>query len=294
MGSLLFGYSVVLVTLTIEVILLQKRLQAEVPSSNRSPEEVFADGILQYAGVLAGAGTRRDAAVIELRGWSTRLLHLIGAKRQRTELGQLALTAAITAGDEVTQISILVDDLGWAMHELGDDKAAIENLDQALAIVGRLVANPGNATNETLLDLKLKALRHKANINSRSLAIDAGRALFVGPRAESLALPSPLLELHRAQIDHSEAELILNHIDANVGENGQVDPTGQLNVLLKDALELSEAAENAFAALTDHEREAKALALRVRLLAHERNKQRYLAAETRLSRLQQEVARHPI
>jgi hypothetical protein len=291
-GIVEFSLVVLVVVLATElVIVVRTRPVVDKGKDLRNPGQVFADSLIDYAEALSVEGNRRDQAVLELRGWSSRLLHLTGAAEQRAELGQIALTAATALEDRVTQASILIDDLGWSLHEIGDDQAALENIREALLLIDdELVRQPGSE--QILLDLKLKALRHRVNITARTLDLAAGRSLFGEPRQLLATLTLPASDVNAAQLDHSEAELISRHLDREIGESGQVDPTGQLSGLLRDALTLAQRAEDSFSASGDHERVAKVLKLKVRLLAHDTRKQRYREASAKLERLEREVSRN--
>lgn len=282
----------VLILVTELVVVIQTRPLPSVSDNIETPEKIFAAGIIRYAQNLAKAGDRRDRTILQLYGWSSRLLHLMGAARERTELGQIALTAATALQDRLIQASILVDDLGWALYQTGDPDAALENIEEAIIIIDEQQQRNPQTSNQLFLELKAKALRHIANIRAQSLDLSAARPLFTAPRELAAKLPTSMAEFHMAQLDHSEAELILHYVEKRIGTTGHVDPTGELNKLLKDGIALADRAEEALENLGDHEREAKVLQLRVRLLAHDSRKQRYREAQAKLERLQREVARN--
>ncbi len=291
-GITVFALVVVVLILATELaIMARTRPLPEQVHDQRHPGNVFADSLIDYAEALSSEGNRREQAILELRSWSSRLLHLTGAAAQRAELGQIALNAATALEDRITQASILIDDLGWSLYEVGSREAALENIGEAIQLLDDELAQPG-ASKDILLDLKVKALRHRANVTAQTLDLAPGRALFAEPRQLISGLPQALADIHAAQLDHSEAELISRYLGKQVGENGQVDPTGQLNDLLRDALILSQQAEDTFSNNGDHEREAKVLKLRVRLLAHDTRKQRYREASAKLERLEKEVSRN--
>ncbi|MBQ1017930.1 hypothetical protein KBX71_08635 [Micromonospora sp. D93] len=287
-GVVIFVMGIAIAFLLAELLVVLRSRPSPL-SEARSPEEVFAVALLQYARTLASSGNRRDQAILELRRWSSRLLHLMRASKERSELGQIALTAAAAIKDKETQASILIDDLGWALHESGDTQTALANINEALSIIDDKIAASG--TSDTLIDLKIKALRHTANMCASSSKLDDARRAFDEPRRLAQLLPVPDHDLQNAQLDHSEAYVILGHLEARVGTTGQIDPSGALGILLAEAVALAEGAEESFATLVDSEREAKALSLKVRLLSHDTRKQGYREASTRLERLMTEVAR---
>jgi tetratricopeptide (TPR) repeat protein len=271
------------------IVLNAKRPRPLVDPTRESPERVFAAGLITYARSLSSEGQEKDQAVLELRSWSSRLLHLMGAFRERIELGQIALEAAAALQDQRTQASILIDDLGWSLYKASEKETAIANIEEALRIVNESLKNA--PADESLISLKTKALRHIANIRAETQNITEARHSLDAARQAAEELIGPEYELNCAQIDHSEAEIILRHIDRNIGPTGQADPSGELGKLLGDALVLAEHAESIFSNLGDGEREAKALKVKVLLLAHDTRKQKYREALTRLSRLERQVAR---
>jgi tetratricopeptide (TPR) repeat protein len=278
--------------LSVELLILNlTRPKPSTEGSSKSPEEVFAEGLISYARSLAEEGQYKDQAILELRSWSSRLLHLMGAVKERTELGQIALTAAAVLQDKPTQASILIDDLGWSLYKAGDRGAAEANIEEAVRILGEELSR--DPQNSICLSLKAKAVRHVANIRADGLPLPDARKQFVEARALLSALVGLDRELNVAQIKHSEAEVILHHLEQELrSPSAQVDPSGNLAKLLNEAVQLAEDAELSFKSLGDIEREAKALKVKTQLLAHDPRKQKYREAATRLSRLQREVARN--
>lgn len=258
----------------------------------RSPEQVFAEALINYARSLAAEGQYKDQAILELRSWSSRLLHLMGAVTERNELGQIALTAAGALQDRQTQASILIDDLGWSLYKAGDAAAAEANIEEARMIIREGLADDPN--NSTYISLEAKASRHLANMRAANLPLEQAREQFVEARKAANLLTGVEREHDLAQLQHSEAEVILNYLERQrqLGPSGQIDPSGNLAHLLYEAIELAESAEKSFESLSDTEREAKVLQVRVQLLAHDTRKQKYREAATRLSRLEREVARN--
>ncbi len=289
-GFLVYGIASLVVFLSIELIILNvTRPRPSLERAAASPEEVFAEGLISYARSLAAVGQYKDSAILDLRSWSSRLLHLMGAVQQRIELGQIALTAAAALQDRQTQASILIDDLGWSIYKVHDSDTALANITEAVRIIDEALA--GDAPNASYLSLKVKALRHIANIKADTSSLADARSYFAKPREIADQLEGAERELNNAQIDHSEAEVLLRRIDREVGATGQVDPTGSLVKLLNEAITFAETAESTFNSLGDTEREAKALKVKVQLLVHDTRKEKYREAATRLSRLEREVAR---
>ncbi|GAA1843544.1 hypothetical protein GCM10009687_06370 [Asanoa iriomotensis] len=288
----LFAFSLVglIIFQSFELFLLSRsRLQLVQQKSAQHPAAVFAASLISYARSLSESEPPKDQAILELRSWSSRLLHLMGATTERTELGQIALAAAAALQERDTQIDILIDDLGWSLFEHGDPDTAISNIGEALRMIeNRLVSSPGDVV---ALGAKVKALRHLANIESRNKDLPSARADIGTARAAASNLSGAERDLHLAQLDHSEAEIILTAINKSVGPTGQVDPSGTQSALLNEASRLAECAETVFHGLSDHEREVKALKTKVDLLVHDTRKEKFREADARLRRLQREVAR---
>lgn len=257
----------------------------------RPPEQAFADSVISYARTLAASKPPRDQSLLQLRHWTSRLLHLTGNQRQRQELGQLALASAYALHDQSAQAAILIDDLGWSAFEAGDEDTAVSNIEEGITILKRSIQSAPTPDHRDL-ELQCKALRHIANIKARGCTLGVARGLLTEPRLLAAQLPLAAKGVHLAQLDHSEASIILSHLDHQLGVAGYVDPSGTSAPLLEEAVTLAVAAEQHFERLGDTERHAKALHLKVRLLAHDPRKQRYNAAVAVLSRLQAQVARN--
>lgn len=291
-GILIFVLAASCLFFAVEYFILDMtRPNAEHENELRTPERAFADSILQYAHALAESTPPRDQSLLELRAWSSRLLHLTDNHQQRQELGQLALGAASAVCDRDTQVAILLDDLGWSVHEAGDSLTAVANIREGLALLDEEMTATATV-DPSLIEMKCKGLRHIANIESAQKSLPEARAMLSEPRTLAASLPDTLRELNEAQVDHSEAQMILRYLDSQLGKAGQVDPTGENAHLLNEAEVLAQSAEQRFRNLRDIEREAKALKLTVQLLAHDTRKQRYQAAASRLRRLDTQVARN--
>jgi hypothetical protein len=272
-------------SLSVELWLAHRDLsRANFVNSGR-PDEDFARSLVLYAESLATSKPPRDQALMELRHWSSRLLHLNGNHKERAAVGQLALGAAAAAGDTLTQASILIDDLGWGLHVQGLSAEARENIEEAIGI---LAASPSSEASSTaILELQVKAKRHLAGINfARSTNIASAREELKSLRNQATALPESCRSLHLAQLDHTEAAFILRHLSNELGPSGVVDPTGNLASLHQDGLTLSATAEASFCNCGDIERQVKALKVNVELLRHGRQISRIHSAESRLTRLQ--------
>ncbi len=287
-GVVMFGLLILVVFLASELGLQDASQTGD--EKEASPKDMFSQSILRYARALASERPPRDGTLLDLRGWSSRLLHLLGRHEDRVELGRLALGAAASMGDTVAESSILIDELGWSLFETGDLEAALQNIREGRARVQQEMQR--YPTDELLLELYCKASRHLANLDFvDDKDLDHSRRMLgaIRPIAEQLSFPRR--ELHQAQLDHSEAELVRSYLGEALGSTGLSDMTGQSGTLLLEATGLAERAERQFASLGDAEREAKALHTKVLLLEHDPRQAVRDAAKARLSRLTGQVAR---
>lgn len=291
-GIALFILLLIAVFELIEIVLLEARvrdLSAQSEPDTFTPEEAFAAGILRYAEKLNEDDARRDSAVLDLRSWASRTLHLIGANKARHELGRIALSAAMNIDDLLAQASILIDELGWTLHLLNDDPGAVSNLRRAIEILDRLESAHGSSTETQLL--RVKAARHLTNIEGRSLDIAANREMLKMARDLAIRLPEPHRAINIAQIDHSEGALILKYLDETLGDEGKCDPKGPTSKLLAEGTRLARQSGAAFTELGDKERELKVALLLTGLLRHSRDENALRSARQRLARLKQEAER---
>lgn len=285
LGFVLYALVGLSISLGVELWLAHRDLlQANTENSGR-PDEDFARSLVRYAESLATSSPPRDQALLELRNWSSRLLHLNCCHKERAAVGQLALGAAAAAGDAITQASILIDDLGWGLHLQGLSVEAKENIEEAIGILA--ASPPSEAIPAPILELQVKAKRHLAGINfARSTNIASAREELRSLRNQATALPEPSRSHHLAQLNHTEAAFILRHLSVEIGPSGVVDPTGTLASLHQDGVTLSAAAEASFGNFGDIERQVKSLKVNVELLRHGRQSSRIHSAESRLARLQ--------
>lgn len=284
-----------LIGVTVELVILwahQSGLQS-LPKNSAPPEQQFAQSVVFYASFLASS--RCDDAVIELRAWASRFLHLSAMRTERQKLGEIALRSALAKSDRVTQASILIDDLGWTMYEEGQTDRALENISEAIGVIDRErdAHSTSNDKSDELLLLKVKALRHKANIRAASATdLETARAFFSEPRSLVEDLPENWRKHHFAQLNHSEASAINAWLNRFGGNQTRFDPASTNGMALTKAISLAEQSERAFRAENDIEREYKALQLLCSLLEKSVVRQPELEARARLERMRLQVARN--
>jgi hypothetical protein len=203
----------------------------------------------------------------------------------------LALGAAAALQDRYTEAAILIDDLGWGLHVQGQTREAREDVTDGIALLQSIAEPERNRPEVT--ELLIKAQRHLVTFQF-SEDRDIDRALKGVHELAGVAssLPQPGQALHVAQLRHTEAALIHQHLDLKLGSKGQVDPTGRLHELYQQALDSSHAAEASFQELGDVERQLKALKMHAELLRHGPQSTRLHTAESRLRRLETIASRH--
>jgi hypothetical protein len=220
---------------------LHKPTTARVePATPADPSNDFREAALRYATHLAS--THRDSALLELQenlGW---IFHSQSANHERIRLGEMALDAAVRERDRYRQISILVDDLGWANHMDGNDTEAISNLDRALELLDDVPAS------QRVSLQRAKALRHRAIIRAARSTTDAKRDLERAEIEVATALPEGNeRDIEIDQLRHAEALGICLQLGVLEGKLIRPGDTKGLR-RAADALELARRAKAAFAA----------------------------------------------
>lgn len=285
----------VLVSLNIfllsEILLLRMRPGLVVGNAvDASVEESFAEAIVIYAEALAGYRPPRNDALMDLRKWTTRFLHLNGCYAQRVRLGELAFRAAVAKEDEFTQASILIDDLGWSRSAAGDPDSGRENIQEGQRILSQLPAEERGRTE--VVELQIKAKRHLVGAQfDKNQDLDVAMRGISEIRDIALVLLEPDQGLHLAQLDHAEAAITLRWIDKRLGLKGKVDPSGEINIYYQRALECARSADRAFGSLGDLERQIKIAGVHVRLLEHGESEAARSRLQAHLNNLSLKVAR---
>lgn len=284
-GIVTFALVVVCLMLSQELVVTHKRIHCSTTIATGDIRNDFANSLIAYATSLSTSTPPRDQALLELRRWSSRLLHLNGSHKARVEIGRLALGAAAAISDRYSEASILIDDMGWGLHALGDSDSARDCLNEGIALIEAMPEEERSRSD--VLEMLIKAKRHLVSIQF-AVTGDIHRALSATEEIRTLVvtLPEPMKTLHFAQLDHTAAALTHRYLDRSLGRNGQVDPTGALNRVHAEAIARSASAESSFSNLGDIERQLKALRIYVELLRHAPPSPRLHTAESRLARLQ--------
>lgn len=238
------------------------------PSGNvtgHAPRDALASSILAYGRELAA--TNKHSALVDLRNRASRMLHLVGARETRQELGELTLVSAAALADRLTQASVLTDDLGWSVFENGNTDEAAENIDEAIQLLTEQL-DLGADPREQLLNLRAKAYRHMASIEAERRHFDLAFERIENAKSDAEQLPEPDQAIHLAQLDYTKSHLLTRQLDARVGKDGRIDPTSPEYPMLCEAQGLCEKAAKTFEAHFDLERAAKTAHLRCRIGRH--------------------------
>lgn len=258
--------------------------RADHPLPPQPPsDEALRRAILDYARTLQGQG--KDQAILDLRAATSRILHLMGAHRERVELGRIALRAAQRSRASVEEASILVDDLGWASFEAGDVVAAHEWIREGQQIADTCPARDDPRVKSELARIRVKAARHFAALSAASdlpgalASIDKAeiiaRECFEG--AEAVAL--------MVDLDAARGYVVAVHLDETRGPGGLVVESDSDFDTTLEVLDAVQGAVRAYEQQGDLERAAKSAAIAVWIVGHLRGTRRKLAAEAELERI---------
>lgn len=289
-GVVLTVLCIILLCLGIEAVVANVYItNKDRIETNDDPAEAFANGIVSYAGLLHKKYGMSDHQILDLRRIASRTLHLIGAHQQRIKLGMFAYDAAVGLGDRDMIAEILIDDLGWARHEVGEDSLARTNILDAVSMLEN-----SQERDDKNRSLAIKGQIHIINICSSdgSTEVDDNLHTLTKLREEVKTIQDPQLKtLETAQLWDTEARVILQYIERELGKEGKIDPTGKYQEFFAKALEATRVAEQGFNDLMDKERKMKTLAIRCRLLGHSNEQARLERAKSEFSRIEREVER---
>ncbi|WP_127822677.1 hypothetical protein [Acidipropionibacterium jensenii] len=243
----------------------------------------FQAATINYARQLSKEGA--DRALVELRRGVSMILHTQNANSARVQLGEIALDSAIRAGDRGEQLSILIDDLGWANHMAGHSPMALRNIQLAIDSLDEAK----DSSQERLL-LRVKAMRHKGIIQSHS-NLNAGLATLKEARSLLNQMnPGREKNIQMAQILHAEGLAVATNygiMNGAILEN-DVEPD-QLRVV-QGALESTREAITLFEDSKSSSRLAKARHLETELLHALRKDQAWRMSKVAEQKSLQEAA----
>lgn len=270
-------------------LLVQKKYKFDVLVDLDAVSE-FANSVVRYAKSLGEASPPKDQTLLELRSWSSRLLHLTGNNMQREVVGKLALGAAGALNDKLTQASILIDDLGWCVYQQHRPEEATANIEEGLRLLTSIPEDKEQAPIK--MELVVKAKRHLAGINFfREMDIEKACEDINNLRNFATSLPEGARDVHLAQLNHTEASFIYQFLKNNTPPGTIIDPTGDKAKLYDKSIQCIKQAEEAFSSFGDIERQVKSLKLYVELLKYSGHVTRIHTAESRLSRLEKIASR---
>lgn len=240
------------------------------------PQITFSDAAINYAKQLKEDG--KYNRVIDLRNSLSHSFHLSGLHIARGKLGEIAYDSAVSNGNELTQASILIDDLGWAVHLCGHSSDAIKNIEKGINILDNLHSDEVHF-NVTSKLLKAKAYRHISFITRiqdiRSKNIEKSEIIVNDLKTNESLTPFFKREIDtgQAQILYAKAKFIAQSL--NLDSEGKLG-TGEKDRITQasDALSLVNQAIEIFRSIPDIDRLPKGLLLSERLnyaLGHDRD-----------------------
>ncbi len=182
----------------------------------------------------------------------------------------MALVAAVDTEAALDRARVLVDDLGWASHLLGQDAVALENIQRGIEIA--TAQSTQNASD--IVEMRLtaaKGYRHMAMMTQREedghRFLDRAEEVITSLRGlnENVEHFKDALVRDKAQIDHARATILARSLGVlNHGSDLPKDRESTKKAM--DALALVSAATTSFESIADYERLNKGLVLEERLL----------------------------
>jgi hypothetical protein len=248
----------------------------------------MVEAILGYAEILARH--HKDRALLAVRASVSRTLHLLGAHRQRVRLGTLSLHAAQRVRDLEAEASILLDDLGWANHEVGDRQRARQSITEAI----ELLQEAARATPDTVpVAVRLLLVRGHRHLGAMTEPADLSSALAHLAQAEAVVaeLPAEIQTTERAALDVVRGDVVATHFADTRGPAALFPVGSEDAVRVAEEMSRVDAAVDVLETAGDLERAAKAAAIHQRLAAHQQSRRVREASLARLERLERMVVR---
>lgn len=245
----------------------------------QDPYDQFVDGVLAYAKALSDEG--RDPALVELRNNISHTLHALCFHEQQITLGEYALQSARFLRSEHTELSIMIDELGWTRYLLGYN-SGIESIDEAIRRLDNIEGH-GKLT-PALRVVATKAYRHRGVILSASSPQESATAF---DRAETLANGIESVSQKQANLAHiafARAQAIATRY--GISHHGQLDLSDMTAVgEVDDAIQLVRDTLHEYEELEDVGRQTKCRYLEVRLLRARQRDDEARLVEPDLNRL---------
>ena len=180
-------------------------------------QDGLPDAIVAHARNLQNDDRHRS--VLRLREAMSPLLHAWGFHNHRRALGLIAAESAVSLGDDLQYAAILLDDIGWSQHLLGENDEARTAIQRAIQIASRDVDNASKAL------LRYKAFRHLSIIEASGKDLQTSNE-YIMKAADILInadLAVDMRRLEMAQLDHARAVVTTIHLGLN--KSGRLSPT---------------------------------------------------------------------
>jgi hypothetical protein len=261
------------------------------PTAGNAADDVerrMVEATLRYAEVLAEQ--HKDRALLALRASASRTLHLLGAHQDRVRLGALSLHAAQRVGDVEAEASILLDDLGWANHEVGADDDARQSIVEAIDLLKDAAGPLPDAVPVAVRVLLVRGHRHLGAMVEPS-DLPAALAHIAEAEAAMAGLPEQTRRTEQAALDVVRGDLVATHFARTRGPGSRFPDGTAEATQVSDAMSRVDSAVDVFETVGDLERAAKAAAIHQRLAAHRPSQRTKEASLARLERLERMVVR---
>ncbi|WP_209599747.1 hypothetical protein [Ruegeria sp. HKCCSA071] len=259
-----FFLCLLVIYLSIELLFFPKIVAVvDDPDHDRSSQERFVLALVDYVEELKERG--KVSTILSIRHGLSHFLHLVGEHSARTSLGEAAFQAAVELDDKLAKSSILVDELGWAVHAGGDSARAKKNIvsgvQEALSI--------GEENTSAFVKSRLvaaKGSRHLAVITSDEKNLEKAEEIIsaLTENSSAFSLYRDEILIDQAQLQHARSTLIARQFQIEKGGSISNPSASDLEATAR-ALTLTRAAAETFGRLGDHERTIKALSLEQRI-----------------------------
>lgn len=208
--------------LSLTALLRQRRTLPSEESAALDPVQAFLDTSLEY--IRALAEKQQDQAILEAYENIRWILHAESANEERIELGHVALHAAIRENDIAAQVSVLIDELGWANHMIGQDDEAIRHLQRAIEVIDSLP----KPVEQRFAILRSKANRHLGLVvATRDPAASESYFKSASNDLTTAELAPAAADIELGQLLHAVALAAYMQISPGL-RDGQISPTDQV------------------------------------------------------------------
>jgi hypothetical protein len=233
-----------------------------IPIQNSPPKNDFAQAILTYLTYLKRSSKHR--LVVELRNKLSHLFHIQHLQSEREQLGLIAFESVVALKDQLLEVEIRIDDLGWALHQQKRTVDAKSNIDIGLDLLNKF-SPKSNEENLRCESLKAKAYRHLAFIANTEKEANSNlskcEAIVTALLADATLMQNFEIQIksNKAQLLHAQATLKVKqtgyHIRGSLVSPNDHQTVSIINLAISELKEAIEISKN----ISDSERVIKFL-----------------------------------